>query len=1011
MERSFFRQVKEALASSAEATLAELGVNLKHGIKGEWSQCLCPFCGDKSGSASITQQGFLRCHQCGRKQDLCDWYAEREGITPWDACKAIAEVLHVDIAVIKHRGRAPAGMTHEILRGSVHGLWDSDQAGNVRAFLQQRKLAHPELLERFGVGYVAGYLTFAQWTPTGHLRRCYRCYTPGAKPPWLWKGGTRGGTLGFWPHFQLPKDGVIWLLEGEFDAMTAWTRLELQKQGIFCATWTGGAGSPIKPYQIPEAWRGREIHIIPDNDVFQGPVLEDYRAPNDAYLRDLHLRWKILMNEVAPSFLAQNCKVYLRSVPIDPTELWGGDFRDWVDRGGRDLTELKPYLFKDLRPDIPPPVESTFPDIYKLAGRDVKTHAAVNSILADGMIVPATIALKCDMGAMPYCPNCKATTRISSGLIHCKDYRDTIAEGLMSRDFNRHVMRHIVGKPHACIDARLEVVDYDVCSKWTAVHDDEAESSERELTIISKDRPSLSGDIEIIGHVHHANNTVMIMADHLRHLDRAEVDLTPWINDLVQLCPQTEDPAVMAQHLERRCADLSYNVTKVFGRQDIHVAHELLAHSVIWMDVDGLRVRGWLDVSVIGDTGTGKTQTFRELMRHHRLGLWQNTMQNISRAGLTMGVIPNRDGLKLQPGIFPRHHRKMVVMDEFHLVVREGVLSELQGARDDGRVFGAKVYGSRSMPAAVRLGTLGNWPCDREKFRFLCEHFLAIYGTPEALRRLDFGLVVCEAPTETGLIEAEHCWTPELTQALILRAWAQDESMVHISDEAIAYAKQKSQEWSGFYDHNLPFFTPEEKHYSLLRIAISLANICFSHPSGEPYHCKVNAGHVEWAAEWLQHTFVGSGYDKYSQVTMQKSTLDRPFDAEAEFSVALNLGKPADASALLPSFLGGFTATECQAMLGKDHWEIGKWLNKMMRLGVLFQTRDARNTNLTEIRLTKAGDSLVRNMLLCADEFPAAWEHRYKELDAHQMSPMAKLNLSSMSEPREKLRSEWNRHG
>ncbi|GAF99516.1 unnamed protein product, partial [marine sediment metagenome] len=264
---------------------------------------------------------------------------------------------------------------------------------------------------------------------------------------------------------------------------------------------------------------------------------------------------------------------------------------------------------------------------------------------------------------------------------------------------------------------------------------------------------------------------------------------------------------------------------------------------------------------------------------------------------------------------------------------------------DDGRVFGAKVYGSRVMPAAVRFGAIGNWPHDREKFRFLCEHFLAIYGTPESLRRADFGLVVHEEPSETGLVETEHWWESEIVQALILRAWAMDETMIHISDKAIAYAKQKCQEWAGFYDHNLPFFTPEEKHYSLLRIATALANILFSHPPGQPYQVKVNVGHVVWAAEWLRQTFVWSGYDKYSVVTTQKKTLERPLDAEAEFTVTLNLAKAPDAAMLLPQFLGGFTQADCGAYLGLDHYDVGKWLSKMIRLGVLFQSRNTRNTH------------------------------------------------------------------
>ena len=215
MERSFFRQVKVALSGNAQATLEGLGVNFKQGMKGEWSQCLCPFCGDTSGSASMTQEGFLRCHQCGRKQDLFDWYAEQKGVSSWDACKAIGSGLGIEFNANKVRqkaGRAPKIFKRELLRQCTESLWEDEASAHLLEFLKSRKLDDAQMLDQFGVGALAGYITFAQWTPTGHLRSCYRCYSPGGKPAWLWKGGTKGGTPGFWPYHQVPKDGVIWIM-------------------------------------------------------------------------------------------------------------------------------------------------------------------------------------------------------------------------------------------------------------------------------------------------------------------------------------------------------------------------------------------------------------------------------------------------------------------------------------------------------------------------------------------------------------------------------------------------------------------------------------------------------------------------------------------------------------------------------------------------------------------------------------------------------------------------------
>jgi hypothetical protein len=1009
MERSFFRQVKEAVAGNAEATLTSLGINLKHGLKGEWSQCLCPFCGDKSGSASITPQGYLRCHQCGRKQDLCDWYAELHNITPWEACKVIAEITHTQLETKKHKGRPPKAMTHEILRGSVHSLWDDEKAESARKFLTSRKLTDTAMLEQFGVGFISGHITFAQWTPTGHLRSCYRVYTPGNPSPWGWRGGSKAGVVGFWPYFNLPKEGEVWVLEGEWDVAIAWMFLRLQDQGIYCTTWTGGAGSPIKPHMIPEAWHGRIVHIIRDNDVFQGPLLEDHKAPDQKKKLELKARWRVLMNQVAPSFLAQNCTVYLRAIPIDPLELWGGDLRDWVDRGGRDLSEITPYLFNDLRPSEDPPVDTEFMGVYALAGKEVKFTTQLSTIDKAQVTVPSCTQLVCDMGSMSYCSQCKAMSRFQNGMIHWEgELLKHLARGLTSKiGLIPYTFRQVVGKPPACVHAVLEHIEYETSSRWTGVHDNEEEASERTLTIISKDTPSLTGEVEVTGRVYHSEGEIMVMASQIHELDRAQINLTPFVGDLLHLCPTTSDsPEEIQAYLDRRYADLSYNVTKVYGRQPLHIAHDLLAHSALWLNIEGIRRRGWLDISIIGDTATAKTETFKRLMDFHHLGTWQNSGENVSRAGLTMGGDRVDGSYKVKPGLFPRNHKKMLILDEFHDAAKQDVLKYLQGARDDGRVFASKIFGSRMMPAAVRFAAIANWPYDRQKFRFLCEHIQAIYGTPECLRRMDLSIIVAGEPTETSLLETPQLWTEELVRAGILRSWAMDETMVHIPKEVIAFAKKKCEEWSGCYAASLPLFTPEEKHLTLLRMAVAIANLCFSHPPGEPYHCQVNLGHIRWAADFLKATWVWSEYEDYSIVNERKKVLDRPFEVESRFSVGLGLSNPRDAELLLPDFLGGVGAGTLGALLGKDQRDTMQWLNKMMRFGVLVHARNTNNGYLSEYRPTKAGDIFLRNMIMLAEEFPDEWRYRHRKLKESAAS-MRDPSMSPLTDPKEKLRNEW----
>ncbi len=986
---SQFKQVKTALSLNPQSTLEALGVNFKHGLKGEWSQCLCMLCGDKSGSASITHEGFLRCHQCGAKRDIFEWYAETHDITEYSAMEQLADMLHVDLAIKRHRGRAPKEMTPERLRAATEALWNNKDAEPCRKFLKARGLSSPQLLEQFGVGFIAGSIVFAQWDQTGRLKTRYRKYTPGALPQhkWMWSPG-KGGATGFWPY--APLRDTIWLMEGEFDVMTAWMRMRLQDQGITAFTWTGGAGAPIPAHMIPEQWRGKEIHILYDNDTFQGQVWEEYRAPNEKKKLEMEMRHKVLIEGIAASFQAQNCKVYLRTIPIDPLENWGGDFRDWVDGGGRDLADLKSYSFKNMAPKREAPIETDLRGVFGLIGKDVKTIGEVSTIQQEGISIYQHCKLECDMNQQACCANCKGPALFSSRLVDLKDYQSDLANALVSNDPNAYLLKHVIRKPPACVGAKILPIKYAPGTKWTAVHDNPEQRAAHELTVISSDEPSLSGNIEIQGrvHPHLRGGTAILLANQIRELDSAEIDLGPYINDLMGMCPTTATtPEAIQDYVDSRCADLAYHVTHIYGRQPIHIAHDLLMHSAINFMAEGEKHRGWLDISVIGETRTGKSKTFENLIKFHRLGLMHSCVQNVSKPGLTIGGVPSANGFKMKPGLFPRSHQKALILDEFHYMVKQDILGDLQTARDQGTVQASKIYGTRIMPAKVRFCTIANWPVDRYKFRFQCEHFMALYGTPEALSRTDFGLTVAEDPTESGPIEVPHLWTEELLRALILRGWAQDETMVHIQDKALVHAKQSIIKWESTYEPTIPLFTPQEKLVSLLRLAVAVANWVFSHPPGQPYHAEVRLCHVEWAVSWLEATWKWNEYFAYSKVRMATIELARPYDAEAALTVDLGLSEPEDATNILGQLLGGITQTQAAALTGKEHCDSMSWLNKLARLGVTVTSRNTKNTNWTDIQLTKAGNTAVRNLIKIAEEHQDHWKFRYKTLSDMGLIP------------------------
>lgn len=1003
MQDNVFSRVKAAVPAAAEAILTEHGI--KHHrdagqLKGEWTTgFLCPFCGDKSGSASFTHELYLRCHQCSYKADVFDWLAKHLGKKPWDVCELLGERLKVDTKRkgLKLKTRSmPIRMTEEILSHAIRDLWEQADAESARAVLAERRLDDQRTLMELEVGYLKGWIIFCSRDSSGRLLDRYRGWAP--KDPqvkWRWFGQGSGGP-GIWPCIPCPPEAKVWLCEGESDVLTAMIRLRLQDHGWHVATWTAGATSCPQPKDIPQSFHGKEVHVAYDNDVFQGPNYLDYvvitkpgKSPDHAREAASH-RLRNLLVKVCPMLIGLKCRVVVRQCPVDPAENYGGDMRDWVAAGGRDLEEWRSYEFDSL-PELTRKAEPIdFDEAFETLHKPVKLLTQVDLIGRDDLVLPRLLRMECELGQHPACNQCPGYRDFPDGSISMDEYHRHRAVGLDSGDLSEYVAKHVVRKPKNC--PRLEIVTVKAVtgSEWQGIRPGRSDTSsaQRWLRIISEEQPSLSGEVEVTGTVYgdHRGRGAIMYAEQVTSLDRTEIDLQPFSHDFRTAMPCfSDDIAHIDEFISRRWRDLAYNVTRIHGREDIQIAHDLLAHSAIEFVVDGATQRGWLDICVFGETRSGKSLTFRRMFEHHGLGLYHTAVSNVSRAGLIMGA--DRQGL-MKPGLMPKCNRKMLFLDEWHFLCQNAMrggdhpMTWMQSARDEGKVSGVKIYGNRDLPAKVRFCTVANWLRNKRRtFEHPCEHVGALYGSPETVSRLDFALAVGVDVSQDQLDSEEHFWTPERTRALILRAWAQERNQVLIRPEAVTMARKLCSDWKDLLDsETLPLFTPEEKPFSLLRIAIAVANLTFSHPKSDIYAVDVRAVHVEWAAKWLQHVWKESGYDVYSARRMAQQNIDRPFEAEKMLSVALGLEDPIIADNTLSQFLEPFTLLDLVAITGRESYEAVKWISRMQALRVFERQKSQQNAYGVTFCTTVGGDHMLKNMLAFARNDHTQWVDRYRSL-------------------------------
>jgi hypothetical protein len=1038
VQRGFFSLVRDAFVASPQISLERMGVGIKGKTPhGDWLQVACPCCPDNSGSASISVlSGFLRCHQCGAKGDLFTWWGLKHGFSeekPFDACKSLADVLGVALPTRLKQKRMrmwPKEMTPELMAEATQALLFDDDAQPLRRFLVQRELWEPMWIERLHLGAINGEIVFPQFHPDGRLRQRYRRYNPTASDNqrWRWSPSITGsgGTVGFWPYLgQIRPDDMVFLCEGEWDAYAALKLLQLEDKNCHVVTWTGGAGAPIPAHAIPESWRGREVHIVYDNDTFQGPG-DDSVAPDEKKRIEMLRRRKNLVDGVASSFAANRCDVHLLAVPIHPLEKWGADLRDWIMAGHRDIDLIPGYQLEKARRTAPRARQIPFIDVFTSLHTEIRTRCQVGAVTSEVVLIPTLSQVDCDMGTKPACANCKAPTVAPNGVLDWRGREEQLACAMCRKDPEAWIIENVLGKPRSCSPCRVKTLQGSPGSAWVA-QAKEGEDEQRMIDVISKDAPPLSGELEMQGYVYPDMKTVMVWCDSITPLDKQLVDLEPLRVELLSMVPHaTNDVRDIDAYLETRHLDISNHITHVYGRKPIHIALELTAHSVLWQRYENTRRRGWLDCAIIGATRSGKSVAARNYIGAIGLGQHFTMMGNFSRAGFTIGAASIGGAQKMKPGALPRNHGKMFILDEAHLMLsdqnqKEPIFPMLQAARDIGRVEGTKIYGSQSLPAAVRLVAICNWlNGGKRAFAYPCEHLLHLYGSPESLSRTDFGVPIDELDEAVGPTEVEHLWTQDLIRAMVIRAWNMDEDSIVVQPDALALARQLTdEEWKARYSEEIPLYTQKEKVLSVLRIAIAIANLTLSHVGVELLTCEVRKVHVEWAARWLEWTWDQLGYARFSASNLAAQAVQDVFGCEYMLGAQLGLEDPAHARNVLSKMFGIVGKEEMRSLTGMDFPTFEKWLMGLMRRGIFEVNRQGRSGYFMSLRLTNGGFKVMKAMLTLAEDYYEEWLTRMKILRAWFLAyatnhtsagdPPAPKNMVPLDTPLHLLIHEWER--
>lgn len=325
------------------------------------------------------------------------------------------------------------------------------------------------------------------------------------------------------------------------------------------------------------------------------------------------------------------------------------------------------------------------------------------------------------------------------------------------------------------------------------------------------------------------------------------------------------------------------HVTKIRERPDLHIAVDLVYHSVEGFEFNGELVsRGMLDVLVIGDTRCGKGYVGEGLTRFYGIGQVASG-ENCSFAGLVGGVQQIGSRWMVTWGLIPLNHGRLVLIDEASsLSIAD--FGKMSRVRSEGIAEISKIV-RETTQANTRLIWLGNPRSGRPimSYNTGVDAVKELMGSNEDISRFDFVISVAtnEVPSEViNAVEpmdvSDHEKYPrDLCRNLVLWAWSRTASKVRFTKDAVTRIIRSAVDLSEKYSATVPLIQGENVRIKLAKIAAAVAARCYStDETGE--FLVVEESHVVATVEFVNMVYSkpSLAYDTYSRTKDAITILD-----------------------------------------------------------------------------------------------------------------------------------------
>lgn len=325
--------------------------------------------------------------------------------------------------------------------------------------------------------------------------------------------------------------------------------------------------------------------------------------------------------------------------------------------------------------------------------------------------------------------------------------------------------------------------------------------------------------------------------------------------------------------------DEAHHVTHIYGRTALHVAYGLVWHSPLEVTLLGERLaKGWLEMAVLGDSRTGKTEAASQLAGHYQAGLLYSCDQ-ASLAGLVGGLHqPAGKHWMIRWGAIPLNDRHLIILDEAQSLVDTDIISHMSSIRSSGKAQIQKIVSSETT-ARTRLIWIANPPSGSQLSSLPdggMDALRQLMPQHEDIARFDFAMAAARDEVPDSLINTTdhgaappHVYTHDLASALVGWVWSRKAEHIQWTAGTEGYLLKRASEVGSAYTSDFPLVQKENIRTKLARMAAAFAARTFStDQAGEAV--VVRKVHVHSAVQFL-HEIYGSEMFGYARMSRRVS--------------------------------------------------------------------------------------------------------------------------------------------